>query len=209
VVLAAAGVIAAAIVGTGALVALTGSPGSAARSGSAGGTSSGSAGGTSDSAGGTSGSAGGAGSTGGAYGGVQTATDTCPAAGVPGGRARCVKTAECWSGMIVEFGSARAGRIDCLQPHSWETFAIAPLPADAQTWNHDDVLHNPTVTKICSTAVLVGSLTGEAGKYRAAKWTIDVLPPAQSQYEQGARTFRCVAGLGLDRLRGTVFRPRT
>ncbi|MGI8328897.1 protein kinase domain-containing protein [Actinomadura scrupuli] len=189
----AAALIAIAIVGTGALVALSGGdPGHGPTGGG--------------SAAGSPGGAAAAGAN--AYGGAQTVTENCPAATVPGGRARCVKTAECWGGMVVEFGSARAGRVDCTLAHTWETFAIAPLPADAQTWNQDDVSHNPTVRKICARAVVSRSLTGKAVRYRAAGWQIDVLPPTQAQYDQGARTFRCVAGLGLDRLRGTAFRPR-
>jgi len=152
--------------------------------------------------------AGGAGGSG-AYGGygVPTVTLDCPATAVAGARARCTQTAECWGGIVAIAGDARATRYDCREKHTWETFAIAVLPPDGETWNMDELERNPTVRKICSRTVLLGSRRGAGLRPPAGKWAISVLPPAKSAFDGGSRIYRCMATLGLDGLRGSSFRP--
>ncbi|RAY15648.1 serine/threonine protein kinase [Actinomadura craniellae] len=193
VLLSAAALVAAAIVGAGALVAMSdrgdGEPGTGAASG-----------GASPGAGNASRPA-----ANGGYG-VPTVTENCPAAGVQGAQARCTTTAECWGGMVVISGDARATRYDCVRRHSWETFAIGLLPADAQTWNQQELAQHPLIRQVCSKQVLLASRKGAGLRHPVAGWRPDVLPPSQASFENGNRVYRCVAAhTGLDGLQGTSF----
>jgi hypothetical protein len=139
--------------------------------------------------------------------GVPTVTRDCPAAAVAGARAACTQTAECWGGMVSIAGDTRATRYDCRVKHTWETFAIAVMPPDGETWNLAELEQHPTVRKVCSRTVLLRSRRGAGLRAPTAKWAASVLPPSQSAFDQGNRIYRCVASLGLDGLRGTSFRP--
>jgi hypothetical protein len=140
---------------------------------------------------------------------VETVSANCPAAQVPGARARCTKTGECWGGIVSFSGDVKINRNDCVTGHVWETFAIAPLPQDAQTYNAEELANHPTVKALCSTAVLAGSRFGKALRTPPDKWSIEVVPPSSEQYAQGSRTFRCVATVtGAGGITGTAFRPR-
>jgi hypothetical protein len=144
------------------------------------------------------------------YGGAETTAQNCPATGVQGAEARCVKAAECWSGIVSINGNVTINRADCMIGHAYETFAIAPLPADGQTWDEHALHEHPTVRRLCSRDVMARSRYGDALKYPPAKWSIEVIPPSQAQYEsQGLRTFRCVATITGLRIRGSMFRPRS
>jgi hypothetical protein len=87
--------------------------------------------------------------------------------------------------------------------------AIAPLPADGRTWDGHTLDEHPVVRRLCS-LVLARSRYRDALRYPSAKWSIEVVPPSQAQYEtQGLRTFRCVATITGLRIRGSMFRPRS
>ncbi|MDN3354230.1 serine/threonine-protein kinase [Actinomadura sp. DC4] len=144
------------------------------------------------------------------YGGAETTARNCPAAGVSGASARCTATAECWSGIVAINGNVQINRSDCMVGHAYETFAIAPLPADGQTWNEHTLEQHPTVRRLCSRDVMARSRYGDALRYSPDKWSIEVIPPSQSQYEsQNLRTFRCVATITGLQVRGAMFRPRS
>jgi hypothetical protein len=94
--------------------------------------------------------------------------------------------------------------------HAYETFAIAPLPADGQTWDEHALHEHPIVRRLCSRDVMARSRYGDALRYPPARWSVEVIPPSQAQYEsQGLRTFRCVATITGLRIRGSMFRPRS
>lgn len=141
--------------------------------------------------------------------GVPTTTDDCPTAGVDGVGGRCTTTAECWGGMVVITGIVSVNRSDCLVSHPWETFAIAPLPADGMTNNQKELVNHPDVRRLCSREVMAESRQGDALKIDPARWTIDVLPPSQSQYADGLRVLRCVATVTGEESTGAYFRPRS
>ena len=125
--------------------------------------------------------------------GVPTVTSGCPAASVRAAAARCPQDPECWNGVVEISGNATAGSLPCSQPHVWETFAIAILPADASTFDEDIVSANPAVRAVCSLPVLLASRAGRARRIPARAWAIDVLPPDESQFSSGARAYRCLA----------------
>ncbi|MDX3456758.1 serine/threonine-protein kinase [Streptomyces sp. ME02-8801-2C] len=141
--------------------------------------------------------------------GVPTTTENCPATKIAGLGGRCTTTAECWGGMVVNVGIVSVNRSDCLVPHPWETFAIAPLPSDGTTNNQKELENHPDVRKLCSREVLAASRQGDALKIAPDRWTVDVLPPTQTQYADGLRVMRCVAAVTGEESTGAHFRPRT
>jgi len=146
----------------------------------------------------------------GPYGGAETTARSCPAAAVHGAGARCTTTAECWGGIVSINGNVTVNRYDCLVGHAYETFAIAPLPAGGQTWDEHALHDHPLVRQVCSRDVMARSRHGDALRYPPARWSIEVIPPSQAQYEsQGLHTFRCVAAITGLRIRGALFRPRS
>lgn len=140
--------------------------------------------------------------------GVPTTTENCPATNVAGMDGRCTTTAECWGGMVVIVGIVSVNRSDCLVPHPWETFAIAPLPSNGMTNNRRELANHPDVRGLCSREVLAESRQGDARKIDPARWTVDVLPPTQTQYADGLRVLRCVATITGEQSTGAHFRPR-
>lgn len=137
----------------------------------------------------------------------RTRTANCPAATVPGGRAGCPLTPECWGGMVSIAGDTTATRRDCRTTHTWETFVVAVMPRDGETWDSRELEQHPTVKQVCSTRVLLKSRQGDGLRKPARKWNTGVLPPSKPAFERGARTYRCLASLGLDGLRGSSFGP--
>ncbi|WP_237107419.1 serine/threonine-protein kinase [Nonomuraea sp. MG754425] len=141
----------------------------------------------------------------GVFEGLDTYTENCPAAKVRGGQAACVRESECWGGLVIIVGDTKARRLGCEETHSWETFAVAPIPKDAETYVQQDLAKHPTVKKVCSRATLLASRTGTARDYAATRWTADVMPPSQSQFEDGIRFYRCIASLSGQQPRRSFF----
>jgi hypothetical protein len=125
--------------------------------------------------------------------GIPTVTSGCPAASVPAARARCPRSPECWNALAMSSGGTIASSLPCTQPHVWETFAIAILPAGVRTFDQDIVEANPTVGAVCSMHVLLASRLGAAREIPQGSWQIQVLPPDQAAFERGTRAYRCVA----------------
>jgi len=135
--------------------------------------------------------------------GIPTTTGGCPAAAVRAADARCPKTPECWNGLVIISGNVTAGSLPCTGPHVWETFAIAILPTDAQTYDENIVQADASVRAVCSMPVLLKSRVGTARQIPKREWEISVMPPDQDAFDSGARAYRCVA----HRLSGAT--PRT
>ncbi|WP_283138030.1 serine/threonine-protein kinase [Rhizohabitans arisaemae] len=141
--------------------------------------------------------------------GTPTVTAGCAAAKVSGARARCVKTAECWSGLVVILGKVDVKRRGCEEAHAWETFAIAPLPIDAITNDLDDLERHPQVKRVCAKSVLLASRLAAARAVPVASWDVSVLPPTQGAFDRGVRVYRCVGTVVGRDGPGSFFRPRT
>ena len=125
--------------------------------------------------------------------GIATVQAGCPAASVPSAHARCPASPECWAGLVEISGVVSAETLPCDQAHYWETFAIAIMPAGAQTVDEPTLAENPTVRAVCSLPVLLDSRRADARRIPASSWQIEVLPPTEAAYNSGARTYRCVA----------------
>ncbi|GAA3446740.1 serine/threonine-protein kinase [Planomonospora venezuelensis] len=139
--------------------------------------------------------------------GAGTTTASCPAAGVSGAGAACVEKAECWNGLVSESGDVRTTPLGCEKSHVWETYAIAPLPENALTYDQQALEKNPAVKQVCSARVLLASRYGDARAVAADKWRSAVLPPSKAQFDKGVRTYRCIGGVLGSEESGTVFRP--
>jgi hypothetical protein len=125
--------------------------------------------------------------------GVPTIISGCPAAAVRAAGARCPKTPECWNGLVIISGNVTAGSLPCTGRHVWETFAIAILPTDAQTYDVNIVQSDASVRAVCAMPVLLKSRVGAARQIPKREWEISVMPPDQDAFDSGARAYRCVA----------------
>jgi hypothetical protein len=125
--------------------------------------------------------------------GVPTKSAGCPAAALRVAEARCPASPECFNGMNVFAGSANAEPLPCGQPHVWETFAIAKLPASVHTFDYRTVAADRTVRQVCSQAVMLASRQGQARRLPASAWQVDVLPPSEAAFDSGTRVYRCLA----------------
>jgi tRNA A-37 threonylcarbamoyl transferase component Bud32 len=125
--------------------------------------------------------------------GIATVQAGCPAASVRPAEARCPASPECWAGLVEISGVVSAEALPCDQPHYWETFAIAIMPAGARTFDQPTLAQNPTVRAVCSLPVLLASRRVDARRIPASSWQIEVLPPTEAAFDSGTRTYRCVA----------------
>ena len=90
-------------------------------------------------------------------------------------------------------GAAAAEPLLCNVPHVWETFAIAILPAEVQTFDQPTVAADPTVQRVCSEAVMLATRQGRARRLPPPDWDIQVLPPSEAAFDSGSRVYRCLA----------------
>jgi serine/threonine protein kinase len=141
--------------------------------------------------------------------GVPTVTENCPAAAVPDAGARCTKRAQCWSGIVViqgQLGSIR--ELACTESHVYETFAISAMPAAVVDPYQDKLAADASVQRVCSAQTMLASRFGDAKKYGADKWSIEILPPTPDDRAAGRDIYRCVATLtGVENINGSAFRP--
>lgn len=90
-------------------------------------------------------------------------------------------------------GDVTAAPLPCAGRHVFQTFAIAILPAEAQTWDVATVQADRIVKRVCSQLVMLRSRLPGAHRYPALSWDFEVMPPDETQFEDGARYYRCVA----------------
>ncbi|MCW3841100.1 protein kinase [Micromonospora yasonensis] len=118
----------------------------------------------------------------------------CAAGGVrlPAG-ARCAPELECFGPVRLRRDRAEATRVPCDGRHTWETYAEGDLPAALTGAGHEAVVADPAVQQVCnvSTFRLVSGIKQTGG------WNLEVLPPVGATTD---RTYRCLAGRGVDAL---------
>ncbi|MGY3517538.1 serine/threonine-protein kinase [Micromonospora sp. PTRAS2] len=107
--------------------------------------------------------------------------------------ARCVAELQCYGPMRVRGTRADAPRLPCDGRHTWEAYAEGELPAALVDAAHDEVAADPQVRQVCSPVTF--RLT--SGIAYTSGWRLEVLPPAADGPD---RTFRCLAGRGVDGL---------
>jgi hypothetical protein len=116
---------------------------------------------------------------------TASSSPSCPL--TPAGTARCVTVAECFDRVRVSGGVASAQKLACTEPHLWEAFAQAQLPAGLDSAGHAAIKQNTEVRQVCSVAN-AKLLNAES------PWQVEVLPPSRDQLRAGDRTYRCLAG---------------
>ncbi len=140
--------------------------------------------------------------------GARTITEGCPAASVDS-QARCVERAECWSGPVLINGEVTNIRqLPCDQEHSWETFAIAPLPPEISSPYQDVLEANARVAKVCAMETLLASRYGKVLEFPTDWWQATVLPPTPDDRAAQRSIYRCLGSITEGTPVGTAFRPR-
>ena len=87
----------------------------------------------------------------------------------------------------------RGGRLPCAGRHTWETYAEGILPVALVGADYDEVAAAAPVRQVCS-ATTFRLTTGIA---EPTGWHLEVLPPVDGSID---RTYRCLAGRGVDAL---------
>ncbi|RIV34507.1 serine/threonine-protein kinase [Micromonospora radicis] len=126
-----------------------------------------------------------------AAGALRPGCATVPEA-LPSG-AGCSAELECFGPVQVRGQRAEASRVPCDTRHTWESYAEGELPAALVAADQDEVAAHPAVRRVCNeeTFKLV------SGIHQTTGWNLEVLPPADAEVD---RTYRCLAGRGLDGL---------
>ncbi|RLP90644.1 serine/threonine-protein kinase [Micromonospora sp. CV4] len=119
-------------------------------------------------------------------------TGTGAPTALPSG-ARCLPELECFGPVRIRGTRAEAARVPCVGRHTWETYAEGILPVSLVGAEYDDVVAAEPVRQVCSAATfrLTTGITEPVG------WHLEVLPPVDGSLD---RTYRCLAGRGVDAL---------
>ncbi|MGX7669354.1 protein kinase domain-containing protein [Plantactinospora sp. DSM 117369] len=110
--------------------------------------------------------------------------------------ARCPAELECFGPVRLRGTTAEASEISCAGRHTWESYAEGDLPPGLDPADHAAVKNDITVRQVCNATVFRHTTT----LIDVAPWRFEVLPPPGGT----GRTFRCLAGKGVDRLTGPV-----
>jgi serine/threonine protein kinase len=114
---------------------------------------------------------------------------------LPGG-GRCPAELECFAPVRLGPSGTRAERVPCRGRHTWETYAEGELSEGIDITDHEAVRADPVVRQVCNehTFRVTTLLMDTSG------WRFEVLPPGGNALVVGDRTFRCLAGRGVDQL---------
>ncbi|MGY0003526.1 protein kinase domain-containing protein [Micromonospora sp. I033] len=107
--------------------------------------------------------------------------------------AHCASELECYGPVRLRRDRAEATRVPCDGRHTWETYVEGDLPAALAGAGHDAVVADPAVQRVCS----VSTFRLTSGIRQVTGWNLEVLPPAGTGLD---RTYRCLAGRGVDAL---------
>ncbi|MEV6368685.1 serine/threonine-protein kinase [Micromonospora musae] len=121
-------------------------------------------------------------------------TDAATVETLPEG-ARCATGLECFGPVRVRGTRAEATQVTCAGPHTWEAYAEGVLPVHLVGAGYPEITADPVVQQVCgpTTFRLTSRIDPTAG------WHLEVLPPVDGSID---RTFRCLAGRGVDALGG-------
>ncbi|MDG4791274.1 protein kinase [Micromonospora sp. WMMD1102] len=109
--------------------------------------------------------------------------------------ARCPVELECFGPVRLRGTAAEASETSCAGRHTWESYAEGDLPYGLDPADHAAVKDDGTVRQVCNATVFRRTTT----LIDTAAWKFEVLPPTAGE---AGRTFRCLAGKGVDRLTG-------
>jgi hypothetical protein len=124
---------------------------------------------------------------------------------VPCEQVLCPAAPMCWGGLNLVGGRSQPlTAVDCTQPHPWETYAAAALPAQALDIRQDELLASrPDVAAVCSTERMIDRSRDPAAVagFRRDPWPV--------QLDSGEWIFHCLAGPEAGEVTGSRFRPGT
>ena len=109
----------------------------------------------------------------------------------------------CWGGLIIANGRALPPprRLDCAEPHYWETFAATARPAGLAADQEDDLIDREDLAAACSRALLAARSRDRAA---TAGWTLVAWPIQLGD----SRLIHCIAGPKVGgKSTGSVFSP--
>ncbi|AVT36260.1 serine/threonine-protein kinase [Plantactinospora sp. BB1] len=109
--------------------------------------------------------------------------------------ARCPVELECFGPVRLRGTAAEAPETSCAGRHTWESYAEGDLPLGLDPADHAAVKDDTTVRQVCNATIFRRTTT----LIDVAPWRFEVLPPPAGGT---GRTFRCLAGKGVDRLTG-------
>ena len=115
------------------------------------------------------------------------------AGGVPAGFVSCAGgycpvTPACWHGLVDISGvTSMPERVDCAQPHYWQTFLVGKMPSADVGVPQDALMERPDVAGICSAAALARHSRHAAD---TTTWRRDALPVQLD----GGWVVYCIAG---------------
>ncbi|WP_033776518.1 serine/threonine-protein kinase [Salinispora cortesiana] len=112
------------------------------------------------------------------------------AAELPSG-ARCGDELECFGPIWGSGSRTPAEQVSCSGEHTWESYAEGELSDVARGAGYVDISVNPMVRRVCNETTFKLAV----GLNHTEGWKLEVLPPGEAE-----RTYRCVAGRGLDAL---------
>ena len=109
----------------------------------------------------------------------------------------------CWGGLLIANGRALPPprRLDCAEPHYWETFAATARPAGLAADQEDDLIDREDLAAACSRALLAARSRDRAA---TAGWTLVAWPIQLGD----SRLIHCIAGPKVGgKSTGSVFSP--
>ncbi|MEQ4304997.1 protein kinase [Plantactinospora sp. B6F1] len=109
--------------------------------------------------------------------------------------ARCPTELECFGPVRLRGATAEASATSCAGRHTWESYAEGDLPPGLDPTDHAAVKNDITVRQVCNATIFRRTTT----LLDVAPWQFEVLPPKADDI---GRTFRCLAGKGVNRLTG-------
>ncbi|MFJ6196114.1 serine/threonine-protein kinase [Micromonospora sp. NPDC092111] len=122
------------------------------------------------------------------------------AATLPAG-ARCAPALECFGPVRLRGDRAEAAQVSCEGRHTWETYVEGQLPTALTGAGHAAISTDLTVRSVCNSRTF--RLT--SGIDYTNGWHLEVLPPGDPDLD---RTYRCLAGRGVDALVGPTLTGR-
>ncbi|MEU5906265.1 protein kinase [Micromonospora sp. NPDC047467] len=115
--------------------------------------------------------------------------------------ARCLPELECFGPMRIRGNRAEAVRVPCDARHTWETYAEGILPVSLVGAAYDEVASAAPVRQVCGTT----TFRVTTGISDPVGWHLEVLPPVDGSVD---RSYRCLAGRGVDALTGPTLTGR-
>jgi len=113
----------------------------------------------------------------------------------------CPSAPMCWGGLISQLGAALPPRrVDCAEPHDWETFVVANLPPDAVSVRQDELIARTDISGVCSEAAMAERSRDPS---LTTGWRRDAWPVRAEGQDW---IFHCMASTGEGETAGSVFR---